>query len=310
MMLAEIRKTLGWLFVIGLISVLVFFLALQSAVLFQFLPSSGSLPAFQGEKLAVLNVDGPIFSVQNQLDRLETYREDDSVKGLLIEVNSPGGAVAPSQELAQAVQRFAQTGRPVVTSVRSVGASGAYYVAVSSDTIVANPGSIVGSIGVLVQFMEMKELMGKIGVDYQVVKSGKFKDLMSPFREMRPEGREILRSLIMNSYDQFLNHILENRPQLEREKLEALADGRVLTGEQSLRKNLIDRVGTRHEAVKVLRDAAGVSESAPLWNPVSNRFGIGQVQQALFGPFTKFLDRPTSGIKLLYMMPDWTSTNG
>ncbi len=309
-MLSEIGKTFGWIVIVGLIMVLVFFLAVQSVVLFQFLPSTSSIAAFRGEKLAVLSVNGPIFSVQEKLDRLRSYRKDDSVKGLLVEVNSPGGAVAPSQELAKAVKRFAGTGRPVVTSIRGVGASGAYYVASSSDTIVANPGSLVGSIGVVVQFMKFQELMDKIGVDYKVVKSGRFKDLGSPFSEMPPKGRKILRSVIMSSYDQFINHILENRPQLGRKKLEAIADGRIMTGQQSLRKRLIDRLGSRHEAVEVLRDAAGVSDSVPVWEPSTGQFGFRDVKQALLSPLTRFIGTWPSGFRLLYIMPDWTQSNG
>ena len=168
-MLEEIRRTIGWFFVILLITMLVFFLALQSALLWQLFPSSGSFATFPGEKIAVLDLSGPIFEVQDKLDQIKRFREDETVRGLLVQVDSPGGAVGPSQELASAVRHFSRTtDRPVVTSIRSVGASGAYYVASSSDTIVANPGSIVGSIGVLVQFMEFKDLMGKIGVDYQV----------------------------------------------------------------------------------------------------------------------------------------------
>lgn len=307
-MLKEIRRTIGWFFSVGLIVMLVFFLALQSVLLFQFFPSPASFTGFQGEKIAVLSLDGPIFQVQRQLDRLEEFREDESVKGLLIEVNSPGGAVGPSQELASAVEHFSQTGRPVVSSVRSVGSSGAYYVASSSDTIVANPGSIVGSIGVLVQFMEFKDLMGKVGVDYQVVKSGEFKDLGSPFREMNPEEREIIRGLIMDSYDQFLNHILENRASMERDRLEELADGRVMTGKQALGDNLIDSVGSRREALESLRDAAGVTDSVPLWKPSEREFGFARAGSRMLNSLAGYFSPSSSGLKLLYMMPDWGRT--
>lgn len=303
-MLEEIRKTIGWVFVVGLIAFLVFFLALQSAVVFQFLPSSGAITGYRGEKLAVLSLEGPIFEVQDQLDRLRDFQKDKGVKGLLIEVDSPGGAVGPSQELASAVSRFEETGRPVVASVRSVGASGAYYVASSADTIVANPGSIVGSIGVLVQFMEFKDLMGKIGVDYQVVKSGDYKDLGSPFREMEPDEREILRELIMSSYDQFIRHILDHRPQLGRAELERIADGRILTGEQATEKRLIDRQGSRREALDILRNAAGVSDNVTLWKPSAQRF-ISGVSKQLLNSFSDFIPRRKSGLRLLYMMPDW-----
>lgn len=306
-MLEEIRKTIGWFFVVGLITVLVFFLALQSALLWQFFPSADTFTTFPGEKIAVLDLTGPIFEVQDQLDRLKQFREDKDVRGLLVQVDSPGGAVGPSQELAARVNHFAQTGRPVVTSVRSVGASGAYYVASSSDTIVANPGSIVGSIGVLVQFMEFKDLMGKIGVDYQVVKSGEFKDLGSPFREMNERERDVMRRVIMDSYEQFLTHVLENRSGLRRGRLEELADGRVFTGRQARDNELVDRLGTRREALEVLRDAAGVDDTARVWNPTDRQFGFGQIGQKIVSRMDQWLAPSDSGFRLLYMMSDWRS---
>jgi protease-4 len=305
-MLEEIRRTIGWFFVILLITMLVFFLALQSALLWQFFPSSGSFATFPGEKIAVLDLSGPIFEVQDKLDQIKRFREDETVRGLLVQVDSPGGAVGPSQELASAVRHFSRsTGRPVVTSIRSVGASGAYYVASSSDTIVANPGSIVGSIGVLVQFLEFKDLMGKIGVDYQVVKSGEFKDLGSPFREMNERERDVMRRVIMDSYEQFLTHVLENRPNLRRGRLEELADGRVLTGQQAQENGLVDQLGTRREALETLRDAAGVDDSARLWNPTERQFGFTQVGQRIASVLDELLARSDSGFRLLYMMPDW-----
>lgn len=304
-MLEEIRKTLGWLFVVGLIIVLVFLLALQSIVLLQFFPPTPSLTGLQGKKLATLTLEGPIFQIQDHLDQLRQFREDQSVKGLLIEVDSPGGAVGPSQELSAAVERFTQTGRPAVTAIRSVGASGAYYVAASSDTIVANPGSLVGSIGVVIQFMEFKDLMGKIGVDYHVVKSGRFKDLGSPFREMTPRERKILRELIMNTYEQFLNHLLEQRPVLNREELKKIADGRILTGTQALERGLLDRVGNRQEALSLLREAAGVSEDVPLWNPQSREFSFVRNSRQLLRPLLNIFESRGFGIKLLYIMPNW-----
>ncbi len=306
-MLKEIRKTVGWFFVVGLITMLVFFLALQSAILWQLFPSADSFTAFPGEKIAILDLTGPIFEIQDKLDRIKRFREDETVRGILIQVDSPGGAVGPSQELASAVHHFSRTGRPVVTSIRSVGASGAYYVASSSDTIVANPGSIVGSIGVLVQFMEFKDLMGKIGVDYQVVKSGEFKDLGSPFRKMNERERDVMRRVIMDSYEQFLTHVLDNRPKLERGRLEKLADGRVLTGRQAYESELVDQLGTRREALETLRNAAGVDDSARVVNPSKRQFGFGQIGQRIASRVDQWLSPSDSGFRLLYMMSDWRS---
>lgn len=310
-MFKEVLKTLRWIGVGILFVILVGVLTLQTFFLFRILPSDSSLTDFDDKRLAVLSVDGTILSVQEQLDLLRTYRKSDSVEGLLIDVNSPGGAVAPSQELSDAVERFSDTGRPVVASVRSLGASGGYYVASSADTVVANPGSLVGSIGVIMQFMQVKDLMNKVGVDYQVVKSGEFKDLGSPFREMEPEERAVLKNLIMDVYDQFLDHILDHRSQLSREQLETMADGRVFTGNQALEKNLIDATGSRRDAIRRLADAAGVDEEEPnLWNAKRKQFSFVESALNLLSPLEKLAEQSSPKFRLMYLMPDWSGNGG
>ncbi|MFB6346525.1 MAG: signal peptide peptidase SppA [bacterium] len=305
-MVKELFKTLRWMAVALIFVVLIGILTLQSFFLFSILPSeTTTFTDFNGETVGVLSIDGGIFSVEDRLKTLRKYRKNDSVKGLLIDVNSPGGAVAPSQELSDAVQRFASTGKPVVASVRSLGASGAYYVASSADTIVANPGSLVGSIGVIMQFMQVSDLMKKVGVDYRVVKSGEFKDLGSPFRDMKPKERAVLRTLIMDVYDQFLNHILENRQELSREQLEKIADGRVFTGKQALEKNLIDATGSRRDAIRKLQKAAGLEEEPTLWNAGERRFSLVESVLEILSPLKELTDRSTSNFQLLYMMPEW-----
>lgn len=304
-MFKEVMKTLRWVAVAAIFVALIGVLSLQSFFIFRILPSDSSFTDFKGEKIGVLSVDGTILSVQEQLNVIRQYRKSESVKGLLIDVNSPGGAVAPSQELSDAVERFAETGRPVVASVRSLGASGGYYVASSADTVVANPGSLVGSIGVIMQFMQVKDLMKKVGVDYRVVKSGKFKDLGSPFREMEPEERAVLRNLIMDVYDQFLNHILENRETLSRDELEKMADGRVFTGQQAVAKNLIDATGSRRDAIRRLADAAGIEGDPSLWNAERQQFSLVRSAMELFAPLAELTGRTRSRFQLMYMMPDW-----
>lgn len=309
-MFSDVLKTLRWVLVAAVFVVLVGILSFQSFFLFRLLPSETGFTSFDGDRLGVLSVEGGIFTVQDKLDLIRRYRKSDSVKGLLIDVDSPGGAVAPSQELSDAVSRFAATGRPVVASIRSVGASGGYYVASSADTIVANPGSLVGSIGVIMQFMQVKDLMNEIGVDYNVVKSGEFKDLGSPFREMEPEERAVLRDLIMDVYDQFLNHVLENRGQLNRDKLESMADGRVFTGQQALKNGLVDAVGSRRDAIRRLADAAGMDEDPSLWNAKRQQFSFVQSFTEILSPLKELTSKSTSKFQLLYMMPDWGRYDG
>lgn len=310
-MFKEVLKTLRWIAVGIVFAVLVGILSLQGFLLFRVLPSDSSLTEFDDERLAVLSVDGTILSVQKQLNLIRKYRESDSVEGLLVDVNSPGGAVAPSQELSDAVERFSETGRPVVATVRSLGASGGYYVASSADTIVANPGSMVGSIGVIMQFMQVKDLMNKVGVDYQVVKSGDFKDLGSPFREMKAEERAVLKNLIMDVYDQFLNHILDHRTQLSRSELESMADGRVFTGQQALQKNLIDATGNRRDAIRQLAGAAGLDEDDPnLWNAERKQFSFVESTLEILSPLEKLTGQSSRQFRLMYLMPDWSGNGG
>jgi len=297
------------LIVLTVVVFLVGLLALQGLLLVRMIGSADgpSLSALRGPRLGVLTLTGTIDSIQSQLDILERYRRSDSIRGLLIEVDSPGGLVGPSQELSAAVARFAETDRPVVASVRTVGASGAYYVASSADTIVANPGSMVGSIGVIMQFVKVQDLIGKIGVEYRVIKSGRYKDLGSPFREMSPEEREVLTNLIMDVYDQFLDHILEHRTGLSRSRLEEMADGRVFTGRQAVQRGLIDATGSRRRAVRMLSDAAGIDGEPSLVNLQEDRFNLVGSASQILRPLTRLLSPRPARFRLLYMMPDWGS---
>ncbi len=308
----DLREGLGWLIVVTLIVFLVGLLAVQGLFVARLMggQEGASMSAFQGEKIGVLKLDGTITSIQTKLDTLQRYRKNDSIRGLLIQVDSPGGLVGPSQELSAAVARFAETDRPVVTSVRTVGASGAYYVASSSDTIVANPGSMVGSIGVIMQFVKVEELIDKIGVDYRVIKSGDYKDLGSPFREMNPGEREILSRLIMDVYDQFLGHVLDHRSGLTRPQLEAMADGRVFTGRQALRNGLIDATGGRREAIDIIADAAGIEGEPSLVNLEGDRFRFVRAASSWLGSLTRLLRPRQTRFRLLYMMPDWGASHG
>jgi len=192
-----------------------------------------------------------------------------------------------------------------VASIRSVGASGGYYVASSADTIVANSGSMVGSIGVLIEFMKFKELIDKVGVEYRVIKSGRYKDLGSPFRDMEESERKILRQLIMDVYDQFLNHILDQRPQsFSRKELEQLADGRIFTGRQAVERNLIDRTGTRRDAVEILGSATGLGDDPNTVNLARERLSVFRNASKSVSELFSWFDKEQPSFRLLYMMPD------
>lgn len=305
-MFKKIKDWLGRFFTVGFILILLVVLVIQISVFYQLAGlRSSTLPNIRGDRLGVLTLEGGIMNIEQELKILKQYRESDSVKAVLLEVNSPGGLVGPSQELSKAVAEIRKAGKPVVTSIRTVGASGAYYVASSSDTIVANPGSMVGSIGVIIEFMKFKELIDKVGVDYRVVKSGRFKDLGSPFRDMKESERELVRNLIMDVYDQFLDHILQQRPRsFTRSELEKLADGRIFTGRQALSHDLIDVTGTRREAIAIAGRAAGLGDDPKTVN--FSRKNVSFLQESLRSFFDSFqwmrLDQPS--FRLQYRMPE------
>ncbi|MFB6355610.1 MAG: signal peptide peptidase SppA [bacterium] len=307
-MFEKVKEFIGWFLATLAIFSLVMFLAIQSVLVFRLVESMDtSISPLKGKKVGLMKIEGPIMEIEDQLETLEEFRENDSVKAVLLDINSPGGAVSPSQELSKAVERVSDSGKPVIASIRSVGASGAYYIASSSDTIYANPGSMVGSIGVLIQFMKMKDLINKIGVEYRVVKSGRYKDLGSPFREMREDERKVLMNLIMDVYDQFIGHILDERNKFTRSRLESIADGRVFTGRQALKKGLIDRTGTRKKALKAAARAGGISGEPDIVRYSGDRFSIFRSMGELISPFTNLLRQRHRSFRLLYMMPQWGS---
>jgi protease IV len=211
-----------------------------------------------GGRIAVLTIDGVIGDDEEVLDHLRRFRQNRSVRGYLVHINSPGGAVAPSQSIFQELRRIRSEDEvPVVAAIGSVGASGGYYVALAADSIFALPGSITGSIGVIMEIPDASVLMGKVGVRMQTVMSAEHKDVGSPFRPLGEGDRAILESLVLDVYDQFVDQVAEER-QLERTAVQALADGRILSGRQALASRLIDRLGNREDALATAGRMAGL----------------------------------------------------
>ncbi|MFP4686934.1 MAG: signal peptide peptidase SppA [bacterium] len=284
---------------------LTFVFALQSLVFISaFFGSAADFKAMSSRgRIGVVSVGGIIYEIDRQLEQLEQFERQKNIKAVLLEINSPGGLVGPSQELSEAVKRVSEAGKPVIASVRSVGASGGYYIASSADTIVSNPGAMVGSIGVIMEFMRVEEMMDKIGIDYEVVKSGQFKDLGSPFREMSGEEREVIGELIIDVYDQFIEHVAKMRDGLEVESLEDLADGRVFTGRQALEYKLVDVLGSRRDAVELAAKAAGIDREPLLVDPQKNSFGFLKSLSPLQMLFELWGRGTDTEFRLLYMMP-------
>jgi len=180
------------------------------------------------------------------------------VKAIILRIDSPGGGVGPSQEIYREIQKIRSSKRKkIITSMGSVAASGGYYVASASDLIIANPGTITGSIGVLMEFTNIEELFKKIGIKGVVLKSGEHKDIGSPFREMTPEEKKLIQSVIDNVHQQFIQAVMEGR-NLERSKVIEVADGRILTGEQAKKLGLVDQLGNLQDAIDTAARMAGI----------------------------------------------------
>ncbi len=194
-------------------------------------------------------------SSSNALKELRKALKSKKVKAVLLRVNSPGGTVPMSQEIHEAVVQLKAAGKPVVVSMGDVAASGGYYISCAADKIVANPGTLTGSIGVIINLMNFKALADKVGVEPEVIKSGLFKDIASPYKKMTREERDILLALIMDSYDQFTTAIAEGR-KIPIEKVKTIADGRIYSGRQAQKLGLVDELGSYSDALALLQTIA------------------------------------------------------
>lgn len=202
-----------------------------------------------GDKIAVIEIRGVITQSSDVIEEILEYTEDSGVKAIVLRIDSPGGGVGPAQEIYQEVVKARKT-KKVVTSMGSVAASGGYYIACASDLIVANPGTITGSIGVVMQFANFEELLKKVGIKGVVLKSGENKDIGSPFRDMTPEEKRIMQGVLDNVHQQFIQAVADGR-KLERSKVLQIADGRIFSGEQAMGYGLVDKMGGLQEAIEV-----------------------------------------------------------
>lgn len=209
-----------------------------------------------GEKVGVIEINGIIGDSKNVLNYLKRFREDNAIKAIVVRIDSPGGAVGPSQEIFREIRKTSAT-KKVVASMGTIATSGGYYIAAGADGIVANPGTITGSIGVIMGFTNYEELLHKIGLVPIVVKSGEYKDIGSPVREMKPEEKEILQEFAKKIHKQFIEDIVDGR-KMEVEKVESLADGRIFTGKESKKFGLVDRLGNLEDAIEWAGQLGGI----------------------------------------------------
>lgn len=209
-----------------------------------------------GEKVGVVEIVGPIANSQKIVRDIRAFRENKNVKSILLRVDSPGGGVGPSQEIYREVQKTIEK-KKVVVSMGGVAASGGYYIAAAADGIVANPGTITGSIGVIMGFTNFEELMRKIGLTPVVIKSGTYKDMGSPARPMTDNEKQLLEGLTMQIHRQFVNAIAQGR-ELPQAQVEAIADGRIFSGEEAMDLGLVDRLGNFEDALQWAGELGGI----------------------------------------------------
>ncbi len=218
-----------------------------------------------GNKIGVLEVEGVIADSRLLTERISAFREQGAIKAVVLRINSPGGSVAPSQEIYTELKRLAEA-KPLVVSMGAVTASGGYYLALAGKRLFANPSTITGSIGVIMSFPNYQELMGKVGVKTEVVKSGRYKDIGSATKDFSAEDRQLLQEMIDDVHQQFVETVSAERG-VSLERLRTLADGRIFTGRQALKIGLIDELGTFNDAVAYAAELSGIGGKPDLIYP-------------------------------------------
>jgi protease-4 len=239
-----------------------------------------------GPKIAVVELDGVIFAPKQVVPQLKKFANDDSIKAIIIHVNSPGGGVAASEEIYREVKRIRdEKKKRIVASIESVGASGAYYVASATNKIYADKGSVVGSIGVIAEWANYGELLRWAKIQPITMKAGEFKDTGSPTRDMTPAEREYFQGLIDNMHTQFIQAVAEGRHAKEAD-IRAIADGKVWTGEQAAALKLVDQIADFEGAVKDTARSVNITgEPTLVWPPKEKRSGL----DLLFGDVSDYL---------------------
>jgi protease IV len=221
------------------------------------------LALFAGEGVGVLRIEGTIDDSRDIVAELKRFKEAPWIKAVVVRIDSPGGAVAPTQEIFEEIQK-ARRKKPLIASMGGMATSGGYYIASGCEKILANPGTLTGSIGVIMQLANFEDVMKKIGVKGYNIKSGANKDIGSPFQPLSPEGREILQSLVDNVHRQFVAAVAKGRS-MDESKVRKLADGRVYSGAQARELGLIDQFGTLDDAIDFAARRVGLEANPAVY---------------------------------------------
>jgi protease-4 len=244
----EVGKLISWIIGGGFVLFLLFYLV--SLYIAREGPGAG--------KIGLINIEGVIVDSKEALEQLDRYQKNQAIKALVIRINSPGGGVAAAQEIFEELQKTkSQHRKPIVASMGGLAASGGYYIACASDRIFANPGSITGSIGVIVQLANISRLLEKVGVKSVTIKSGEHKDMGSMTKDLSPEDQKIFQGVLDDVHDQFIDVVAKSR-RMDKEKVREISDGRIFTGRQAISLGLIDELGNLSDAVNYAAQMAGI----------------------------------------------------
>jgi protease-4 len=261
-----------------------------------------SFHAGRGNVVGIIEVTGIIADSKSTINQIKQLRENKSVKAVVLRIDSPGGTVGPAQEIYREIQKTVQI-KKIVVSMGTVAASGGYYIAAAADGIMANPGTITGSIGVIMEYTNFRQLLDKIGIAPVVIKSGDFKDVGSPLREMTEVEEKFLQSFVDKTRQQFVRAVADGR-KMPLEQVESLADGRIFTGEEAKENGLVDRLGNLEDAIEWAGRMAGIEGEINTIYVREKRFSfldalMGTSQESLFNsifqrlPSASYLMRPS-----------------
>jgi protease-4 len=243
-----------------------------------------------GQAVGVVQINGMIDDSRQAIEDIQRFRDDDDIKAIVVRIDSPGGAVGPSQEIYREIRKTGPT-KKVIASLGAIAASGGYYIAAAADGIVANPGTLTGSIGVIMGFTNLQQLLEKIGLTPVVVKSGQYKDIGSPLRPMTDAERQLLESFAAKIHRQFIHDVAQGR-QMTVAQVEALADGRIFTAEEVKDAGLIDQMGNLNDAIEWAGRLGGIQGKVEAVYARENKFAfldylIGQTLSRIAGPIPK-----------------------
>ncbi len=288
------RPLLIGLLVFGVLALVFFLWVYRTTILTE-------SPVFTDDRIALIRIEGVILDSKDTIDELKRYRENPAIKAILLRIDSPGGAVVPSQEIYQEIKRVREEGKKkVVSSMGTLAASGGYYIASATDKIVANPGTLTGSIGVIMELANVEGLMKKIGVESMVIKSGAHKDLVSPFRKMREEERQILQNVLDDVHEQFIEAVSEGRG-MPIQKVRSLADGRIFTGRQAKEIGLVDELGNLQDAIRITASLVGI-KGEPKVVETKKRFSLFDLFRDQFGAKWGSFPLAPGAIQLKYLL--------